>query len=65
MSKPGESVLGGHRGWGKKGSGTFSLSFIQGKLNVCVCEREREKYPALTFSIQHPHLVNHVKKTKN
>ena len=36
MSKPGESVLGGHRGWGKKGSGTFSLSFIQGKLNVCV-----------------------------
>ena len=41
----------------------FCLSFIQGKLDVCVREREREKYPALTFSIQHPHLVNHVKKT--
>ena len=32
---------------------------------MCVCEREREKYPVLTFSIQHLHLVNHVKKTKN
>lgn len=53
---------GATEGGARREVGPFLSFFYTGKIG-CVCEREREKYPALTFSIQHPHLVNHVKKT--
>ena len=37
----GESILGGHRGWGKKVSGTFSAFLLYRENWMLVCERER------------------------
>ena len=57
----GESALGGQGGWGKKGSGTFSVFLLYRENWRSVCEREREREIS---SIRDLHLVNHIKKIK-